>query len=50
MRFTELEIGQHLQQAVAAMGYEETTPIQAAAIPPGLQKSDILGCAQSGTG
>ena len=50
MRFTELEIGQHLQQAVAAMGYEETTPIQAAAIPPGLQKSDILGCAQTGTG
>ena len=50
MRFTELELGQQLQQAVAAMGYEETTPIQAAAIPPGLQKSDILGCAQTGTG
>jgi len=50
MRFTELELGQQLQQAVAALGYEETTPIQAAAIPSGLEKSDIVGCAQTGTG
>ena len=32
------------------MRFEETTPIQAAAIPHGLQGSDIVGCAQTGTG
>jgi ATP-dependent RNA helicase RhlE len=30
--------------------YEETTPIQTEAIPPALQKRDIVGCAQTGTG
>jgi ATP-dependent RNA helicase RhlE len=32
------------------MGYVETTPIQAQAIPPGLRGTDIVGCAQTGTG
>ncbi|MFN2272641.1 MAG: DEAD/DEAH box helicase, partial [Anaerolineae bacterium] len=32
------------------MGYEETTPIQAQVISPGLQGRDIVGCAQTGTG
>ena len=32
------------------MGYEETTPIQTQAIPPALQRCDIVGCAQTGTG
>jgi ATP-dependent RNA helicase RhlE len=32
------------------LGYEETTPIQTQAIPPGVQKRDIVGCAQTGTG
>ena len=50
MRFTELDIGEPLQKAVRAMGYEETTPIQAQAIPPSLQGRDIVGCAQTGTG
>jgi ATP-dependent RNA helicase RhlE len=50
MRFTELDLSEPLQKAISALGYEETTPIQTQAIPPGLQKRDIVGCAQTGTG
>jgi len=50
MRFTELELSESLQKAISALGYEETTPIQTQAIPPGLQGRDIVGCAQTGTG
>jgi len=31
-------------------GFQEPTPIQAQAIPPGLAGRDVLGCAQTGTG
>ena len=50
MRFTELNLSEPLQGAISALGYEETTPIQTQAIPPGLQSRDIVGCAQTGTG
>jgi ATP-dependent RNA helicase RhlE len=50
MRFTELDLSEPLQKAISALGYEETTPIQTQAIPPGLQRRDIVGCAQTGTG
>jgi ATP-dependent RNA helicase RhlE len=50
MRFTELDLSEPLQMAIGALGYEETTPIQTRAIPPGLQRRDIVGCAQTGTG
>jgi ATP-dependent RNA helicase RhlE len=50
MRFTELDLSKPLQGAVSTLGYEETTPIQARAIPPALQRRDIVGCAQTGTG
>jgi ATP-dependent RNA helicase RhlE len=48
--FSELQLNESLQQAIRAMGYEETTPIQAQAIPPALAGRDIVGCAQTGTG
>jgi len=50
MRFTELDLCEPLQEAISGLGYEETTPIQTQAIPPGLQSCDIVGCAQTGTG
>jgi ATP-dependent RNA helicase RhlE len=50
MRFTELDLSEPLQAAISGLGYEETTPIQTQAIPPGLQGRDIVGCAQTGTG
>ena len=50
MRFTELDFSPPLQQTIRSLGYEELTPIQIQAIPPGLQKRDVVGCAQTGTG
>jgi len=50
MRFTELDIRKPLQEAISTLGYEETTPVQAQAIPPSLQGRDIVGCAPTGTG
>ncbi len=50
MRFTELDLSSPLQKAIRGLGYEEMTPIQTQAIPPGLQRRDIVGCAQTGTG
>jgi ATP-dependent RNA helicase RhlE len=50
MRFTDLSLSAALQKGVSAMGYEEATPIQAQAIPTGLQGRDIVGSAQTGTG
>jgi ATP-dependent RNA helicase RhlE len=39
-----------LQRAVAEEGYAVPTPIQAQAIPHLLRGSDLIGCAQTGTG
>ena len=50
MRFSELDLSEPLQKAVRALGYQETTPIQAQAIPPALSGRDTVGCAQTGTG
>ena len=50
MRFTELDLSKPLQEAISALKYKETTPIQTQAIPLGLQRCDIVGCAQTGTG
>ncbi len=37
-------------RALETEGYERPTPIQEQAIPPVLQRRDLLGCAQTGTG
>ena len=37
-------------RAVADQGYDEPTPIQLKAIPPILQRRDVMGAAQTGTG
>jgi len=50
MRFSELNMSAPLHKAVADLGYQEPTPIQAQAIPPALQGQDIVGSAQTGTG
>jgi ATP-dependent RNA helicase RhlE len=36
--------------AVESEGYANPTPVQAASIPPILERRDLLGCAQTGTG
>jgi ATP-dependent RNA helicase RhlE len=48
--FEALGIGPALSSAVHAAGYEEPTPIQHAAIGALLERKDLLGCAQTGTG
>ena len=48
--FAELGLSEALLEAVADVGYEEPSPIQAEAIPPLLQGLDVIGQAQTGSG
>ncbi|MFF5216920.1 DEAD/DEAH box helicase [Micromonospora sp. NPDC000442] len=48
--FTDLGLRPELLAALAALGYEEPTPIQREAIPPLLAGRDLLGQAATGTG
>jgi ATP-dependent RNA helicase RhlE len=50
MNFEQLDLDGRLLAAVKAAGYVTPTPIQQQAIPVALQKRDILGLAQTGTG
>ncbi|HMR65325.1 MAG TPA: DEAD/DEAH box helicase [Anaerolineae bacterium] len=50
MQFTDFDLDPRLQRNLQAMGFEQPTPIQAAAIPPALAGHDILGSAETGTG
>ncbi len=49
-KFTDLALDPRVLQAVMDAGYETPTPIQAQAIPPALERRDVLGIAQTGTG
>ena len=48
--FSQLPLAAPVLQAVAEIGYEAPSPIQAATIPPLLEGRDLLGQAQTGTG
>lgn len=48
--FADLGLTSTLVEALAALGYEEPTPIQREAIPPLLAGRDFLGQAATGTG
>ncbi len=48
--FVDLGLRAELVDAVTGLGYEEPTPIQAAAIPPMVRGRDLLGQAATGTG
>ncbi|ASY63059.1 ATP-dependent RNA helicase [Sinorhizobium sojae CCBAU 05684] len=48
--FADLGLSQKVLSAVTDAGYATPTPIQTGAIPPALQRRDILGIAQTGTG
>ena len=50
MRFDESDLQAPILRAVAEMGFEEMSPIQAAAIPVALSGKDMIGQAQTGTG
>jgi ATP-dependent RNA helicase RhlE len=48
--FKELPLIDPLLRALSKEGYTHPTPIQQQAIPAILQRKDLLGCAQTGTG
>ena len=50
LKFSELNLIEPLQKAIADTGYTTPTPIQAQAIPFLLEGRDLLGVAQTGTG
>ncbi len=50
MSFENLNLSPSLLKALKIEGYENPTPIQEAAIPAVLERKDLLGCAQTGTG
>ena len=48
--FADLGLRSELLDALSGLGYEEPTPIQREAIPPLLQRRDLVGQAATGTG
>ena len=50
MKFSELNLTNELLEALSYMNFENATPIQEQAIPKILEGTDILACAQTGTG
>jgi ATP-dependent RNA helicase RhlE len=50
MTFNELNIIEPILKALDKEGYKQPTPIQEQAIPIALAGTDLLGCAQTGTG
>ncbi|HXQ77848.1 MAG TPA: DEAD/DEAH box helicase, partial [Gemmatimonadaceae bacterium] len=50
MPFSSLKLHPSLQQGLKELGFQRPTPIQAEAIPAGLQGRDVLACAMTGSG
>jgi ATP-dependent RNA helicase DeaD len=50
MSFKDLNLSNGIMKAITAMGFETPTPIQAETIPLLLNKRDVIGQAQTGTG
>ncbi len=50
MSFNDFSFETSLEDALAAMGFVEPTPVQQEAIPLILQNRDLIACAQTGTG
>ncbi|MCG6956052.1 MAG: DEAD/DEAH box helicase [Gemmatimonadetes bacterium] len=50
MRFDQLNLSEERLAAIEALGWTAPTPIQAKAIPSGLEGKDVVGIAQTGTG
>ncbi len=50
MNFKELGLNDQMLESISFMNYEKATPIQELAIPEILRGSDLIACAQTGTG
>jgi ATP-dependent RNA helicase RhlE len=49
-QFSDFQISANLKKQLAAANFITPTPVQAGAIPPGLEGRDVLATAQTGTG
>jgi len=50
VKFTDFALDSALLRGISDLGFDEPTPIQKAAIPPGLEGQDILAAAMTGSG
>jgi ATP-dependent RNA helicase RhlE len=50
LTFEQLGLIEPILKALKTEGYKTPTPIQERAIPVVLERKDLLGCAQTGTG
>jgi len=50
MNFDDFGLNTSLVESLSMMGYKEPTPVQEGAIPPAMEGSDLIACAQTGTG
>jgi ATP-dependent RNA helicase RhlE len=50
MPYTSLPLDARLQEGIRDLGYTDTRPIQSAVIPLALAGSDLIACAETGTG
>lgn len=50
MKFSQLGLQPALERVCESLGYVEPTPIQTQAIPVVLENSDVIACAETGTG
>ncbi|MEY4950377.1 MAG: hypothetical protein RL698_2588 [Pseudomonadota bacterium] len=48
--FRKLGLHGDLERAIAALGFENPTPVQERSIPPAIEGRDVVACAQTGTG
>ena len=49
-RYQDADIDSRILRAVEEMGFDQMTPIQEQAIPVLLERKDVIGQAQTGTG
>jgi ATP-dependent RNA helicase RhlE len=50
LKFSEFGFDESLMEGLAAMGFQEATPVQEQSIPVIMEGRDIMACAQTGTG
>ena len=50
MKFSELNLHEHLLNAIEGEGFENPTLVQEKSIPHIMEGRDIMSCAQTGTG
>ena len=50
LKFNELALSDDMQRAITDMGFIEASPIQSQTIPHLLERKDVIGQAQTGTG